>query len=67
MKIRTINHAIKDAGLRMELIKGRGYFYFIGPDVNPHAEGVYVFTLNQLSVSQWVQEARERRGGASAS
>lgn len=57
-----VNKALKVNGIDCELIKGQGYFYFQGPAVETAFEqGVYsVFRLSDLSVEQWVEEAKER-------
>lgn len=59
---RRINQAIADAGLRCELVRGCGYFYFAGDDVDSAQEsGVYgVYQLSELSVARWVDEARAK-------
>lgn len=57
-----VNKALKDASFDCELVKGRGYFYFQGPAVDLAGEqGVYgVYRLSDLSIEQWIQEAKER-------
>ena len=58
--LNTVNKAINFAGLNAELVKGEGYFYFVGSQVDTGKGGVYVNALNELSVEEWVEEARER-------
>lgn len=60
--IAAVNKALVAAGIDAELVKGRGYFYFSGPAVDCAKEqGVYgVYRLSELTVSQWVEEARQR-------
>jgi hypothetical protein len=57
-----INKALAEAGLRGELVKSTGYFYFSGPSFDHCREqGVYgVHRLGDLTVEQWVQEARSK-------
>ena len=55
--LRTVNKAIAHLG-DIELVKGNGYFYFVGEDVNVWAEGVYVYRLNELSLERWIEEAK---------
>ena len=55
--LRTVNKAIAHFG-DIELVKGNGYFYFVGEDVNVWAEGVYVYRLNELSLERWIEEAK---------
>ena len=58
----AVNKALAAAGIDAELVKGRGYFYFVGSDMDYAKEqGVYgVFRLSDLSVTQWVEEARSK-------
>ena len=58
----AVNKALAAAGIDAELVKGRGYFYFAGSDMDyAEEQGVYgVFRLSDLSVSQWVEEARSK-------
>lgn len=59
---KIINQALKKAGIDAEIVKGDGYYYFFGKDVE-HAreQGVYdVCYLNQLTVEQWVSRARDK-------
>ncbi len=59
--IKSINRAILDAGLNAEIVRGVGYFYFVGDDVDLRKESsVYVYRLNELSIEEWVEEAREK-------
>lgn len=58
----AVNKALAAAGIDAELVKGRGYFYFVGSDMDyADEQGVYgVFRLSDLSVTQWVEEARSK-------
>lgn len=58
----AVNKALAAAGIDAELVKGRGYFYFVGSVVDyAEEQGVCgVFRLSDLSVAQWVEEARQR-------
>lgn len=58
----AVNKALTAAGIDAELVKGRGYFYFVGSDMDyAEEQGVYgVFRLSDLSVTQWVEEARSK-------
>jgi hypothetical protein len=53
-----VNKAIKSLG-QIELIKGNGYFYFVGDSVIVDASGVYVNSIGQLTLDQWIAEAKE--------
>lgn len=67
---KQVNAALAKAGLEVELVKDRqqGYFYFSGPGVDlAFEQGVYgVWRLGDLSVEQWVEEAREKCGKGKA-
>lgn len=57
LTLRQINDAIRDRGIRAVLVKGRGYFYFSGPDVElASSTSVWVYQLNELTLSQWLAE-----------
>lgn len=64
MNIRTVNKAIAEAGIRAQLVRGTGYYYFVGDDVSLAREtGVYgVYRLNDLTLEQWLEEARCKVG-----
>lgn len=53
-----VNKAIAKLG-QIELIKGSGYFYFVGDSVSVDASGVYVNSIGQLTLEQWIAEAKE--------
>lgn len=59
LQIKTVNKAIAHMG-DITLIKGDGYFYFAGDNVDIGSTGVYVFSLNQLTLEQWICEANSR-------
>ena len=58
LTIAQVNKAIESLG-EIELVKGRGYFYFVGESVSVDASGVYVNAIGQLTLEQWVNEAKE--------
>lgn len=63
MNIRTVNKAIAEAGIRAQLVRGTGYYYFVGDDVSvTRATGVYVYRLNELTLEEWLEEARCKVG-----
>lgn len=52
-----INKEIAKRGYDATLVKGDGYFYFIGPAVdNITSTSVYVYKVNQLPLEQWIDE-----------
>jgi hypothetical protein len=58
--LKKVNAELTRADIRADLVKDDGYFYFVGQDVElAQEQGVYgVFLLNNLSLEQWVEEAR---------
>jgi hypothetical protein len=57
--INQVNTALKNKGYKDELVKGKGYFYFAGPAGGASDWGqssVYVYSINQLTLPQWVEE-----------
>lgn len=63
MILRTVNNALSIRGVKERLVKGRGYFYFAeGDAASWHQAGVYVATLNQLSLGQWLDQWKELSG-----
>ncbi len=59
LQLRTVNKALRAEGINLELVAGEGYFYFIGEGAE-HAKqtSVMVYRLNDLSLEQWLVEAR---------
>ena len=54
---RQINDAIHERGISAVLMKGRGYFYFSGPDVElAPSTSVWGYHLSELNLSQWLAE-----------
>ena len=58
----AVNKALAQEGIKAELVRGEGYFYFVGDDVDLSEEqGVYgVYRLSELSVERWLQEAKDK-------
>lgn len=56
----AVNNEIKKLGFDAELVKGEGYFYFIGSDVECDCDGVYVYMINELTFEEWIEELRSR-------
>ncbi len=58
LQLRTINKALAARGhANVELVKGDGYFYFIGEDADQfYTSSVYVYRLNQLTLEQWIND-----------
>lgn len=59
--LKQVNAAIVSSGMsEIELVKGEGYFYFVGINADDRKPSVYVNALRGLTVEEWVAEARER-------
>jgi hypothetical protein len=60
--LKNINKAIKAAGGTEELVRGNGYFYFVGDDT-PKWEraSVYTMFLSDFTVDEWVAQWRSYR------
>ena len=58
---KTIDAALKEAGLDCEIFKGNGYFYFVGKSVDLASEqGVYgVARFSDMSIARWVEECKD--------
>ena len=55
LRLSTVNAEIQRQGFDAELVKGEGYFYFLGPDVErAYSTMVNVTRLNQISLDQWM-------------
>lgn len=60
MKLANVNKEILKQFGDIELVKGNGYFYFIGEKVNSLMVSVHVPRLNDLSLAEWLEEAKDR-------
>jgi hypothetical protein len=57
---RTITAALTAAGIRGTAVQGSGYVYFVGPDFDMlYTSMVCVRWMSDLTVDEWVREARE--------
>ena len=60
--IAAINAAVKKKGWKERLTRGEGYFYWYGGDAAGFYEsGVYVFNLNDLTITEWLQDLAEKK------
>jgi hypothetical protein len=60
MRLSTLNKTIAAEGINLELVAGNGYFYFVGPgSENLYTASVMVYRLNNLTLEQWMAEARD--------
>jgi hypothetical protein len=55
-----VTRAMNKAGIVGELVKGEGYFYFVGDAFEPDAESVMVYRLGDMTLDRWVEEAKLR-------
>lgn len=60
MNANQINAALRRAGLKVQIRRGKGYYYWL--DLDGHlvldAESVYVWSADQLTLEQWLDLAR---------
>ena len=55
-----LNKKIQALGIKAELVKGNGYFYFSGDDVQyAFCASVCVFRINHLDEKQWLDSLKE--------
>lgn len=60
MRLRTINNVFSAAKLPLELVRGKGYFYFVFDDGKRYDTlSVMVYRLNDLTLAQWVDEGKQ--------
>ena len=60
LTIKHIDRAFKDCSLPVVLRRGKGYFYLVYDDGDYlETHSVYVYRLNQLTLDNWIDEARE--------
>ena len=58
-----VDEALKAAGINARIAKGNGYWFFYGPAFElAESSMVCVNSLNQLTASQWVFEAKTLLG-----
>ena len=65
LTIKKVNKNIQKMYPFLELVKGEGYFYFICLDDKEYdlfglldCTSVYAYTLNQMDLSAWIDEAK---------
>ena len=60
LRISNVNIALKEEGIDAELVKGEGYYWFDGSDVEyAKTTSVMVYRLNHLTLEQWIECAKE--------
>jgi len=69
IQIRTVNKELRKQGLKCELVKGEGYFYFVPDEGVKEGElwedaefavtlTVPTYHLNSLTLEQWIEEVK---------
>jgi hypothetical protein len=59
-----VNKELKKQGYDTTLVKGEGYFYFVGKEAwNFSCQSVYVFRLNELTLEEWIKEYEKKLKG----
>lgn len=55
--VTQVDRAIKHLGV--EIIRGRGYFYFVSldPAIGQVGDSIYICYLNQQSLARWIKDA----------
>lgn len=62
LTLKTVNKHLMALGYTEELVKGNGYFYFVGQGTgNWYSTSVFVYRLNELNLNQWVDALNELR------
>ncbi|WYW02360.1 hypothetical protein Lauda_00009 [Pseudomonas phage vB_PpuM-Lauda] len=59
LTLATVNAEIAKSGGKETLVKGKGYFYWVGgrADADPQIwTSIYVAALNQMSMAQWLED-----------
>ena len=55
--VKKVNAELQKQGLLEKLVKGKGYYYFTGGTSHTwKTSGVYVSSVNQMTLSEWVEE-----------
>lgn len=59
MHLRTINSVFSASMLPVELVRGKGYFYYVFDDGKKYlTRSVMVMRLDQLSPADWINEGK---------
>jgi hypothetical protein len=60
VQLRTVNNVFRASKLPVELVKGKGYLYFVFDDGKRYDTlSVMVPRLNDLTLDRWVAEGKE--------
>ena len=61
LRLKSVNKKIQEKYPDLELIKGDAYFYFFSTNEKIYGlecTSVYVYKLNDLTLEQWIKEAK---------
>lgn len=67
ISIKSVNKKIQALNIKAELVKGEGYFYFVGDDVEiSESTSVMVPRITDLPLDGWISELNEivKKAGA---
>ena len=57
LTLNLLNGVLETLGVKEKLVRGNGYFYFVGGDaMRWHGSSVYVNRLSTLTLAQWINE-----------
>jgi hypothetical protein len=54
----TVNKALRQAGIKDKLVKGKDYYYFVGDATTWPDNSVHTYRVDDLSPERWVEEYR---------
>lgn len=61
-RVSEVNQALRAGGIADRLVRGRGYYYFVGPNADCwYSQSVMVYRASDLSVERWLAEYRDLR------
>ena len=56
-RVAEVNRELKKSGSADKLVRGRGYYYFVGPSADTwHSSSVGVYRASDLTVERWMAE-----------
>lgn len=59
MRLSSINKAAAAEGIGLELVKGEGYFYVVGPGTEHlDSASIYVYRLSEQNQEAWLKDMR---------
>lgn len=56
-RVQEVNRELKRLGIPDKLVKGRGYYYFTGPNASGwYTSSVMTYRADSMTVAQWLKE-----------